>query len=148
MKSKKVVFILMGLLIVTAVFLSRSARHGRPPVQGREFLLLCFEDFNSLVGGDDRMDAAQRKHIFEQYKGRYVRWSGEAGEVVKEISGDYLLRVRHSQTTKDFDVSVRFDESKRQKLLILKRGDLVNYLGKLIDLDSSSAYYLEDGEIE
>jgi hypothetical protein len=148
MKSKKVVFILMGLAIVTAIFLSRSARYGRPPVQGREFLLLSFEDFNTLVGGHDRMDAAQRKHIFEKYKGRYVRWSGEVEEVVKEISGDYLLRVRHSQTTKDFDVSVRFDRSKRRKLVTLKRGDAVNYVGKLADLNSFSGYYLEDGDIE
>ena len=148
MKSKKVAFMLMGLVIVAAFFLSRSSRHKDPGMQGREFLLLSFEDFNTLVGGNDRMDAAQRKHIFERYKGRYVRWSGEAGEVVKEISGDYILRVKHSQTVRDFQVSVRFDRSKRQKLVLLKPGDVVNYMGKLTDLDFSSGYYLEDGDIE
>jgi hypothetical protein len=94
------------------------------------------------------MDAAQRKHIFEKYKGRYVRWSGEVGEVVKEISRDYVLRVKHSQITEDFEVSVRFDKSKERKLLMLKRGDVVNYMGKLTDFNSSSGYYLEDGDIE
>jgi hypothetical protein len=147
-RDGKIIFILIGLTIVAAFFLSRSSRHKDPGVQGREFLLLSFEDFNTLIGGNDRMDAVQRKRIFEKYKGRSVRWSGEVEEVVKEISGDYLLRVRHSQATKDFDVSVRFDKSKRRKLLMLQRGDVVNYLGRLIDFDSSSAYYLEDGEIE
>lgn len=134
--------------MVAALFLSRSQRDTLPPIQGRKFLLLSFEDFNTLVGGNDRMDAAQRKHIFEKYKGRYVRWSGEVGEVVKEISRDYVLRVKHSQITEDFEVSVRFDKSKERKLLMLKRGDVVNYMGKLTDFNSSSGYYLEDGDIE
>jgi hypothetical protein len=148
MKSGKAVFLLIGLIMVAALFLSRSQRDTLPPIQGRKFLLLSFEDFNTLVGGNDRMDAAQRKHIFEKYKGRYVRWSGEVGEVVKEISRDYVLRVKHSQITEDFEVSVRFDKSKERKLLMLKRGDVVNYMGKLTDFNSSSGYYLEDGDIE
>ena len=142
------VFIIIGLVIVAAVVLSRSSRHRDASVQGREFLLLSFEDFDNLAGGKDRMDAMQRKRIFEKYKGRYVRWSGEVEGVVKEISGDYILRVRHSQTAKDFDVSVRFDKSKRQKLLTLEKGDPVNYMGKLTGFDSSSGYYLEDGDVE
>ncbi len=94
------------------------------------------------------MSATQRKHMFEKYKGRYVRWCGEVEEVKKEISGGYTLRVRHSQTAKDFEVSIRFDKSKGQKLLMLKRGDAVDYVGKLTNFDPSSGYYLEDGEIE
>ncbi len=148
MRSGRIIFILIGLIIVAAFFLSRSPRHQHPGVQGREFLLLSFEDFNTLVGGNDRMDAAQRKHIFEKYKSRYVRWSGEVGEVVKEISGDYILHVKHLQTAGDFEVSVRFDKSKRPRLLLLKRGDAVNYMGRLVSWDSSSGYYLEDGDIE
>ncbi len=148
MKNGKIVFIIIGLVIVAAVVLSRSSRDRYPSVQGREFLLLSFEDFDNLAGGKDRMDTKQRKHIFEKYKGRYVRWSGEVEGVVKEISGDYILRVRHSQTAEDFDVSVSFDKSKRQKLLTLKKGDPVNYMGKLTGFDSSSGYYLEDGDVE
>ena len=148
MRDGTIIFILIGLMIVAAFFLSRSSRHKDPGVQEREFLLLSFEDFNTLIGGNDRMDAAQRKRIFGKYKGRSVRWSGEVGEVVKEISGDCILRVKHLQAARDFDVSVLFDKSERQKLLTLKKGEVVNYMGKLTDLDSSSGYYLEDGEIE
>ncbi len=148
MRSGKIIFILIGLIIVAAFFLFRPARHTHPPIQGKRFLLLSFEDFNSLVGGHDRIGAAQRQHMFEKYRGRYVRWSGEVEEVVKKISGEYVLRVRHSQAARDFDVSVRFDKSKRHKLLRLKKGDVVNYMGQLTDFDSSSGYHLEDGNIE
>jgi hypothetical protein len=114
----------------------------------RKFLLLSFEDFNSLMGGNDHLSVFQRKRMFERYKGRYVRWWGEVEEVIKEISGDYTLRVKHYQTAKDFEVSIRFDKSKREKLLMLKRGKPVNYMGKLTEFDPSLGYYLEDGDIE
>ena len=155
MKSGKIIFILIGLIILLSIFLSRYPSQKSPSIQSqdtevveRKFLLLSFEDFNGLMGGNDRISAVQRKRMFERYKGRYVRWSGEVEEVIKEISGDYTLRVRHSQTAKDFEVSIRFDKSKREKLLMLKRGEGVNYTGKLTDLDPSSGYYLEDGDIE
>jgi hypothetical protein len=148
MKIGKIVFLLIGLIILTSVFLSRSSWHKYPSIQEREFLLLSFEDFNNLVGGNDHLSVYQRKRMFERYKGRYVRWWGEVEEVIKEVSGDYTLRVRHSQIAKDFEVSIRFDKSKRQKLLMLKSGDAVNYTGKLIDIDPQLGYYLEDGDIE
>ena len=148
MKSGKIIFILIGLIILLSVFLSRSPSHKFPLIQERKFLLLSFEDFNSLIGGNDRISAAQRKHMFEKYKGKYVRWWGEVEDVIKEITGDYTLRVKHSQSAKDFEVSIRFDKSKRQKLLMLKRGEGVNYMGKLTDFDPQLGYYLEDGDIE
>ena len=155
MKSGKIIFTLVGLIIVTVVFLSRSSWHKHPPIQSqdtevveRKFLLLSFEDFNGLIGGNDHLSVFQRKRMFEKYKGRYVKWSGEVEEVVKEISGDYTLRVKHSQTAKDFEVSIRFDKSERGKLLLLKKGEAVNYMGKLTEFDPQLGYYLEDGDIE
>jgi hypothetical protein len=155
MKSGKIIFILIGLIILISFFLSRSPSHKSPSTQSqdtevveRKFLLLSFEDFNGLMGGNDHLSAEQRKRMFERYQGRYVRWWGEVEEVIKEISGDYTLRVRHSQTAKDFEVSIRFDKSKREKLLMLKRGGPVNYMGKLAEFDPQLGYYLEDGDIE
>lgn len=155
MKNGKIFFILIGLIILISVFLYRSPSHRFPSIQSQDtkvvkgkFLLLSFGDFNSLIGGNDRIGATQRKYLFERYKGRYVRWWGEVEEVIKEIPGDYTLRVNPGQTPKDLPVNIRFDKSKRQKLLMLKRGGGVNYTGRLIDFDPSSGYYLEDGDIE
>jgi hypothetical protein len=148
MKSGKVAFILPGVIILAAIFLSKPPSDKLPSTQERKFLLLSCEDFNSLIGGNDRIGATQRKHLFEKYKGRYVRWWGEVEEVVNETSGYYTLLFKPSQAAKDLQISIRFDKSKQQKLLTLKKGDGVNYIGKLADFDSSFGYYLEDGDIE
>jgi len=86
--------------------------------------------------------------MFERYRGRYVRWWGEVEEVIGEISEDYTLQVKPTHTAEDLQISIRFDKSKRQKLLTLKKGDGVNYMGRLTDFDPSFGYYLEDGDIE
>jgi len=148
MKSGKIIFILIVLIILISVFLSRPPSHKFPSTQERRSLLLSFEDFDGLIGGNDRLGVGERRHLFEKYKGRYVRWWGEVEEVIKEISGDYTLLVKPSQSVRDLEISIRFDKSKRQKLLMLKRGEAVNYRGKLTDFDPALGYYLEDGDIE
>jgi len=89
-----------------------------------------------------------KKAMFYQYQGRYVRWSGEVYEIVKEISGDFILKVAHTAGDRNCDVTVRFDKSRTEKLRRLNRGEAVSYTGKLISFDPESGYYLEDGEIE
>jgi len=148
MKNGKIIFILLGLVILITIFLSKPPSDKLASTQERRFLLLSFEDFNSLIGGNDRIGDLQRKHMFERYRGRYVRWWGEVEEVIGEISGDYTLQVKPTHTAKDLQISIRFDKSKRQKLLSLKKGDGVNYMGRLTDFDPSFGYYLEDGDIE
>lgn len=148
MKSGKIILILVGVIVLASIFLSRSSRHMDPSIQEKRFLLLSFEDFNNLIGGNDRMGAEQMKHMFERYTGRYVRWWGEVEEIVKEISGDYILRVNSGQAPEDLPVNVRLDKSKRQKLIALKRGKGVSYTGRLTDFDAQSGYYLDDGDIE
>jgi len=148
MKDGKALFVLIGLIILAAIFLSKPPSDKLASTQERRFLLLSFEDFNSLIGGNDRIGDLQRKHMFERYRGRYVRWWGEVEEVIGEISEDYTLRVKPAHTAEDLQISIRFDKSKRQKLLTLKKGDGVNYIGRLTDFDPSFGYYLEDGDIE
>ncbi len=94
------------------------------------------------------MLADHKKGMFNQYQGRYVRWSGEVYEIVKGISGDFILKVQHTAGIRNFDVTVRFDGSKAEKLKRLNRGEVVSYTGKLIRFGPESGYYLEDGEIE
>jgi len=148
MKNGKIIFILLGLVILITIFLSKPPSDKLASTQERRFLLLSFEDFNSLIGGNDRIGDLQRKHMFERYRGRYVRWWGEVEEVIGEISEDYTLQVKPTHTAEDLQISIRFDKSKRQKLLTLKKGDGVNYIGRLTDFDPSFGYYLEDGDIE
>jgi hypothetical protein len=98
MKSGKIIFISIGLIILSSAWLWRSPSHKfssipsqNTEVVERKFLLLSFEDFNGFLGGNDHLSAIQRKHLFEKYQGRHLRWSGEVEEVIKEVSGDYTV---------------------------------------------------------
>lgn len=86
--------------------------------------------------------------IFQQYRGKYVRWTGEVYEAETNISGNLILKVRHRASTNDFDVAVRLGASQAEKLKRLNRGEAVSYSGKLISFDPDVGYYLEDGEID
>ena len=114
----------------------------------KKFILLSFDDFDNLIGGKDRVFADHKKAMFNQYRGRYVRWTGEVYEIVKETSGDFILKVQHTGGIKNFDVTVRFDGLKTDKLKRKSKGEVVTYTGKLISFDPGTGYYLEDGELK
>ena len=71
-----------------------------------------------------------------------------AQKIVKEISGDFTLKVHHTPGIRNFDVAVRFNGFKAEKLKGLNRGEVVNYTGELVGFDPETGYYLEDGDIE
>lgn len=114
----------------------------------KKFLLLSFEDFDNLIGAKDRLAADHQKGIFSRYRGRYVRWAGEVYEIRKEVSGYFVLRIKHMAGARSFDVSVRFDATEAEKLKRLNRGEAVSYSGRLANFDPETGYYLEDGGIE
>ena len=144
----KLVFLFIGLFLLGYFILSSLSDQKPSLAPDKKFILLSFDDFDNLIGGRDRLLADHKKGMFSQYQGRYVRWSGEVYEIVKGISGDLILKVQHTAGVKNFDVTIRFDESKAEKLRRLNKGEAVSYTGKLISFDPESGYYLEDGEIE
>ena len=144
----KLVFLFVGLFLLGYFILSILSDQKPSLAPDKKSILLSFDDFDNLIGGRDRLLADHKRAMFNQYQGRYVRWSGEVYEIVKDISGDFILRVQHTIGIRNFDVTVRFDESKAEKLKRLNRGGAVSYTGKLISFDPESGYYLEDGEIE
>jgi len=145
---RKIIFLFIGVFLLGYFILSGLSDQKRSFAPDRRYILLSFDDFDNLIGGRDRLLADHKKAMFNQYQGRYVRWSGEVYEIAKEISGDFILKVQHTVGIRNFDVTVRFDGSKAEKLKRLNRGEVVNYIGKLIRFDPESGYYLEDGEIE
>jgi hypothetical protein len=94
------------------------------------------------------LDQSHRMLMFNQYRGKYVRWHGEVYQVERTAEGDYLLRIKHGMGTKPFEVTLRLDLSKEEELGNLKRGEAVSYTGKLVSLDPRVGYYLENGDIE
>jgi len=144
----KIVFFLLGLVVLGYFVLSGFSDQKSSFAPDKKFILLSFDDFHNLIGGRDRLPTDQKKAILNQYRGRCVRWSGEVYEIVKGISGDFLLRVQHGAGFRNFDVTVRFHQSKAEKLKKLNSGEAVSYRGKLVSFDPDSGFYLEDGGFE
>ncbi len=144
----KIIFLFIGLSLLGYFILSGLSHQKRFFAPNKKFILLSFDDFDNVIGGRNRLLTDHKKAMFSQYQGKYVRWSGEVYEVVKEISGDFILKVQHTVGIKSFHVRVRFDGTKAEKLKRLSRGEAVSYKGKLVSFDPDTGYYLEDGELE
>jgi hypothetical protein len=144
----RTVVLLIGATAIGYVVLFRPSDHQRSISPAKSFILLSFDDFDNLAGGKDRMPQSQREALMAQYRGKYVKWFGETFQVEKHASGDYLLKIRQRVDSNDFDVIVRLDRSKERKISILRRGEGVSYTGRLVSLDRTGRYHLEDGDIE
>ena len=144
----KIIPLFLGLIVLVYFLLFGLPNQKQSQLPDKNFILLSFDDFDNLIGRRDRLATDHKKAMFNQYQGRYVRWSGEVYEIVKEISGDFILKVQHTVGIRNFDVTVRFDGSKAEELKRLNRGEAVSYTGKLISFDPDTGYCLEDGELE
>lgn len=144
----KIILLFLGLTLLGYFLLFGLPEQKQSQLTDKKFILLSFDDFDNLIGGKDRLALDHKRAIFSQYQGRYVRWSGEVYEIVKEVSGDFILKVQHTPGVRNFDVVIRFDGFKAEKLKGLNRGEVVNYTGELVGFDPETGYYLEDGDIE
>jgi hypothetical protein len=109
---------------------------------------LSFDDFDNLIGGRDRLAQNHRTLIFDHYRGKYVRWHGQVHRIERTLRGDYLLRIKHGMGIRVFDVTVRLDSSRKERLENLNRDEAVSYTGRLASFDPAIGYYLEDGDID
>jgi hypothetical protein len=144
----RTVVLLIGAIALGYVVLFPPSGHQRSISPAKSFILLSFDDFDNLVGGRDRMPHSHRKALMAQYRGKYVRWSGELFESEKLASGHYLLKVRQRINTDDFDVILRVGPSKERRVSGVSGGEGVSYTGRLVSLDHAGRYHLEDGDIE
>ena len=101
-----------------------------------------------MIGSDDQLALGQVLELFNQYKGKYVRWTGEVVKIEKESEGGYTLLIKHLPSPAPYDVKLFLEHSKKDKLENLKRGDIITYTGRLESYDPASGYLLEDGGIE
>jgi hypothetical protein len=139
-----ILILLIALLVIVLKFPSQRESQ---TIQ-KEEIYFSFDDFHNMIGGNDQLAASQKKKLFNQYVGKYVSWVGEVVRVEKESTGDFILRLKHLPSTQDYDVSVSFDQSQKQRLENIKSGSIISYTGKLFRFDPPSGYFLLDGEIK
>lgn len=144
----RALLLLAGLMILGYLVLFKLPHKQSSSFPGKSFILLSFDDFDNLMGLRDPVPPAHQQALFDQYRGRYVRWHGEVWEVGRDVTGDILLKVRHNIDTEDFDVLVRLNPSTEEEWGRLSRGKAVSYIGRLVSFSPATGYYLDKGEIE
>ena len=148
--SKRGTGILIPLLILVVailVILFKFPYREGTDVAQKDTILLSFDDFHNIIGGNDQISISQKKELFSEYAGKYVNWVGEVVRIDKQKSGDLILRIKHLPETSDYDVSVSFDLSQKEKLDSISPGSTISYTGKLFRFEPPSQYYLLDGDI-
>ena len=147
-KSLNFILPFLILAVILYLFLTSIPSKKSGKVTEKEFLRYSFEDFNSMIGSDDQLALGQVLELFNQYKGKYVRWTGEVVKIEKESEGGYTLLIKHLPSPAPYDVKLFLEHSKKDKLENLKRGDIITYTGRLESYNPVSGYFLEDGDIE
>lgn len=110
------------------------------------FIDISFEELDKMFGKENRMTESQKDKLWEEYKGKYVNWTGQVvSRGLGRVSG-LRMGINHKEGT---DIELCFDIEKKDKVLQTKVGDTVTYTGKLVNRRGYiMPYKLEDGKIE
>jgi hypothetical protein len=147
-KSLNFIFSFLILAVILYLFLAYIPSKRSGEIQEKEFLHYSFEDFNGMIGSDDQLALGQALELFNQYKGKYVRWTGEVIKIEKESEGGYTLFIKHLPSPAPYDVKLFLEHSKKDEIRKRKKGDIITYTGRLESYDPVSGYVFEDGDIE
>lgn len=116
------------------------------PLNGREFIDVTVESLDATFGPETALPPGEKKRLWEDYKGKYVRWRG----IVTYIGAGrmYWNRIgfRHKEGTTETDAEVVFNSEYYNKIMLLKEGDYVTYTARLYQRRGyGSPYRLDDG---
>jgi hypothetical protein len=110
----------------------------------KQFSNITFDEFDKIFGNESKLTKLEKKRLWEEeYKGKYVSWTGKIG--FKGGAKYDWNKVGMIHKGSKIDVNLRFDYSKKNKVLHLKVADVVTYTGKLISLRGMfTSYRLDD----
>ncbi|ODS30703.1 MAG: hypothetical protein SCARUB_04184 [Candidatus Scalindua rubra] len=110
------------------------------------FIKLSLEELDEIFGKENNMTESQKDKLWEEYKNKYVRWTGEVMSRGKGRISGLRMGIKHKEGT---DVELCFDIEKDDEVLQTKKGDTITYTGKLVTRRGYILpYKLEDGNIE
>jgi len=107
---------------------------------------ISFEELDALFGKKNRMTESQKDRLWKEYKGKYIRWTGEVVSRGKGRVSGLRMGIKNTEGT---DVELVFADDKEGLVLGTDKGDKITYTGKLITrCGYILPYKLEDGNIE
>jgi len=110
----------------------------------KPFSNITFDELDKIFGNDSKFTKLERKRMWEEeYEGKYVSWTGKVGIKGGAIYDWNKVGIIHKGSK--VDVNLKFDYSKKNKVLNLKIEDVVTYTGRLISLRGLlTPYRLDD----
>ena len=110
----------------------------------KQFSNVTFDELDKIFGDESKLEKLEKKRLWEEeYKGKYVSWTGKVGIKGGAIYDWNKVGIIHKGGK--VDVNLKFDYSKKHKVLDLKVKDVVTYTGRLISLKGLlTPYRLDD----
>ena len=97
----------------------------------KQFSNTTFDEFDKIFGDESKLAKLEKKRLWEEeYEGKYVSWTGKVGIKGGAIYDWNKVGIIHKGSK--VDVNLKFDYSKKNKVLDLKVEDVVTYTGRLI----------------
>jgi energy-coupling factor transporter transmembrane protein EcfT len=140
--------------MVSVEQLNLSSLSKRLPTE-REYTNKTLDDFYSVFNPNSAYTNLQKQSIFdEEYKDRYVKWTGKVQNVDMSVLDNLRLYVSHEDksivaTLLGGDVVVYMNQNQYDKLLKLKKGQQVTFSARVRAYSKFITYefFLDDGEI-
>ncbi|HLG30855.1 MAG TPA: phospholipase D-like domain-containing protein [Candidatus Brocadiales bacterium] len=115
-------------------------------LQTKEFIDISFKELDKIFGNESPLSRSEKNEKWKQYRGKYVRWTGEVA--YRGIGRTDWNRMGIMHTGK-VDVELWFDYRMMNKVLNIKEGQVITYTGMLSSRRGySSPYRITDGWIE
>ncbi len=110
----------------------------------KQFSNITFDEFDKIFGKESKLTKLEKKRLWDaEYEGKYVSWTGKVGFKGGAIYDWNKVGIIHKGGK--VDVNLKFDYSKKNKVLNLKVEDVVTYTGRLISLRGLlTPYRLDD----
>ena len=89
----------------------------------------------------------QKAELWKDYEGKIVEWTGEVSDIKEGTFSGYSLLIKMNKSTLTHDLNIGLDDSQKEKVLKISKGDKVKFRGKLSNWGSILAITLSDGEI-
>ncbi len=104
------------------------------------YLDISFNDFDNIFGKESKLNKGEKRQIWmDKYKGKYVKWTGKIGYKGIAVYDWNKIGIRHKDS--NIDVQLRFDWTKKRKLMKLNVGDVITYTGRLVSLSGFLSPY-------
>ncbi len=146
-----VILVLVSYAITDLAFYHKSNETKTQYKQPKDYIETSYQELNDIFRSGSKYTNIQKDKIWdEQYKGKYVKWSGKVRDIDTSVLDNLRLyvNIKESIIFDDY-VIVYMNEQEYDKLISLSKGDEITFSGKFESYNTilGVTFYFKDGEI-